>query len=261
MRDNRDVAAQFSCHGISTSIKHVSAKHYAQRRAMSRISDVVQCEGIFRIRVNNELAFVLTCSDDHLPELAVGHLLTEGVIGSFDDVLAERYDVETMDADITVGPAAEESHLSLGAGPRLDFVWRESWIYAMAREFAKDKTAHARTRGCHSAYLMKDERMLCMREDIGRHNAVDKVIGWAARSGVDLSSCWMYLSGRVPADMVSKAIRAQIPLVASKSVTTDKAIEMACAAGLVLLCEALPDSFEQLSGKGPLPTCRIARAG
>lgn len=228
---------------------------------MSRISDVVQCEGVFRIHVNDELAFVLNCSDDHLSELAVGHLLTEGVIGSFDDVLAERYDTEALDASMAIVHQSKENHLGSGSDHRSDFVWRESWIYAMAREFAKDKTAHARTRGCHSAYLMKGERMLCMREDIGRHNAVDKVIGWAARNGIDLSSCWIYLSGRVPADMVSKAIRARIPLVASKSVTTDKAIEMACAAGLVLLCEALPDSFEQLSGKAPLPTCRIARAG
>lgn len=260
MRDYRGVATACFGHSISTSLKHVSAKHYAQCGAMSRISDVVQREGIFRIHVNNELAFVLTCSDDHLPELAVGHLLTEGVIGSLNDVLAERYDIETLDASIDIAPKSKESRSGSSAGLRPEFVWRESWIYAMAREFSRDKTAHARTRGCHSAYLMNGEHMLCMREDIGRHNAVDKVIGWAVRNGIELSSCWMYLSGRVPADMVSKAIRAQIPLVASKSVTTDKAIEMACAAGLVLLCEALPDSFEQLSGKAPLPTRRIARA-
>lgn len=260
MRDYRGVATECFGHGISTSLKHVSAKHYAQRGAMSRISDVVQCEGVFRMHVNNELAFVLTCSDDHLPELAVGHLLTEGVIGSFKDVLAECYDTEALEARMAIALKSRERRSDSGAGLRSDFVWRESWIYDIAREFAKDKTAHARTRGCHSAYLMNGEHMLCMREDIGRHNAVDKVVGWAVRSGIDLSSCWMYLSGRVPADMVLKAIRAQIPLVASKSVTTDKAIEMACAAGLVLLCEALPDSFEQLSGKAPLPTRRIARA-
>ena len=64
--------------------------------------------------------------------------------------------------------------------------------------------------------------ILCMREDIGRHNAFDKVVGWAILHGVDLAKRMLYSSGRVPSDMASKAIRARIPILVSKSVATDR---------------------------------------
>ena len=97
------------------------------------------------------------------------------------------------------------------------------------------------------AYLANRERILYVREDIGRHNAFDKAIGSALIDGVDLSQCLLYTSGRVPTDMVVKAIRARLPLLVSKKVATDKTVEVARSLNLTLICRAMPDSFDVLS--------------
>ena len=123
--------------------------------------------------------------------------------------------------------------------------WKPEAVFRIADEFALDKTVHARTRGAHSAFLCDlDGRILCMREDIGRHNAFDKVVGWALLNGVDLAKCMLYTSGRVPSDMASKAIRAGIPILVSKSVATDQGVALARAYGLTLICEAKPMQFD-----------------
>ena len=83
-----------------------------------------------------------------------------------------------------------------------------------------------------------------MCEDIGRHNAVDKAVGYALREGVLLSECIIYTSGRAPVDMVQKAIVAGIPVMASKASPTKEAVELARRYGLVLIGNARPDSMK-----------------
>lgn len=66
--------------------------------------------------------------------------------------------------------------------------------------------------------------MLYAAEDIGRHNAVDKVIGWAVRRQIKMEESILYTSGRVPVNMVQKAVRTRIPLIVSKAVATKDAV-------------------------------------
>jgi len=122
-----------------------------------------------------------------------------------------------------------------------------AWVFHMARVFAQDKTGHARTRGVHSAYLATSREVLCMREDIGRHNAFDKAIGWALMGEIDLGECMVFTSGRIPTDMAVKAIRAGIPILATKTVATDKAVDLARRYHLTLISEATPDAFDILN--------------
>lgn len=81
-------------------------------------------------------------------------------------------------------------------------------------------------------------------EDIGRHNALDKCIGYALLEQLDLSECILFTTGRVPTDMVQKVIAAGIPVLASKAVPTDQAIELAKKYHLNLICRAWPDRME-----------------
>ena len=88
---------------------------------------------------------------------------------------------------------------------------------------------------------------LRLAEDIGRHNALDKVIGYALRHQIDLKECMVYSSGRIPTDMAMKAIYAGIPVLSSKASPTTEAIELAKTYRLTLICAARRDRMKVFS--------------
>lgn len=235
----------------------------------STVHDAVQAENLLSVYVNDILVMQLGCSVTNLAELVVGRLFTEGFISSVDDVdclsvceQSLRADVYLYDRTVDLSRVAVQSvptcctmNMTLAESPdqgaNLEPVkplaLDAEWVFRMTRIFLEDKTGHARTRGVHSAYLSTKREVLCMREDIGRHNALDKAIGWALIDGVDLSECMLFTSGRIPTDMAEKAIRAGIPILATKTVATDKAVELARKYRLTLICEATPHSFDVLN--------------
>ena len=85
--------------------------------------------------------------------------------------------------------------------------------------------------------------MLLFREDLGRHNALDKVIGAALMQGIDLKQCALFSSGRLPTDMVAKAIRAGVPVLASKAAPTAQGIELAKKYRLTLITGVREDKL------------------
>lgn len=103
---------------------------------------------------------------------------------------------------------------------------------------------HRQTGGTHSCYLGVRDKYVCSMEDIGRHNALDKCIGYALLEQLELSECILFTTGRIPTDMVQKVIAAGIPVLASKAVPTDQAIELAKKYHLNLICRAWPDRME-----------------
>ena len=245
------------------------ARRYARGCVSSDVvEDAVQEESLLAVYVNDILTMQLGCSANHLVELVVGRLFTEGLISGVDEIEAISVCEQSMRADVYL--QNREAELSRPAAhivatcctnnmtlneyfteysdlvPVQPIPWDPEWIFMVADEFAQDKTAHARTQGSHSAYLAARDRILYVREDIGRHNAFDKVIGSALLDGVDLSQCLLYTSGRVPTDMVTKAIRARIPVLVSKSVATDKTVEIARSLNLALICKATPQSIDVL---------------
>jgi FdhD protein len=122
--------------------------------------------------------------------------------------------------------------------------WEPEWIFSMADEFASGGKIHKITRGTHSAYLSVRGEVVFHCEDIGRHNALDKAIGYALMQGYQREECMLFTTGRVPTDMVKKAIYAQIPVLVSKASPTDAAIELAKQYDLTLICNAWPDRYE-----------------
>lgn len=120
--------------------------------------------------------------------------------------------------------------------------WEVEWVFTAARTFAGDSPLHRSTTGTHSCYLMVDGAIVVCCEDLGRHNAFDKVIGVALREGIDLHHSLIFSSGRLPVDMVMKAIRAGVPVLVTKAVPTEATVRLAREFDLTLVCQARPDS-------------------
>ena len=226
----------------------------------------VQRESLLTVNVNDIPTMQLGCSVDHLVELVCGRLFTEGLVSNLGEIdslsICEnslRADVYLRDREADLSrqaarmvPTCCTNNIALNdyfdvsepLCPVKPIPWSAELIFRVIEEFERDLTQHRCTRGTHIAYLASREDILLLREDIGRHNALDKAVGSALIGGIDLSQCLLFTSGRVPTDMAAKAVRAGIPILASKSAATDQAIQMARDYNLTLICNANPESFD-----------------
>ena len=121
--------------------------------------------------------------------------------------------------------------------------YEQRWIFRLAEAMKEDMPLYAATHGTHSCLLMHKGEILRRAEDIGRHNALDKVLGWALMQGIPLEECIVYTSGRIPVDMVMKVIRAGVPVLASKAMPTRESVLLAEEFGLSLIGAARKDSM------------------
>jgi len=224
-------------------------------------------EHVVRVSVGGEPTMSLTCTPRHIVELVVGRLFTENVISGVDEIEEVRLCAGETQVLVELFPSAD---VPANAGavvedvgtcyverrsvsslirrdenlPQLDPIsWTPEDVFTLARVFKGDAPMHKKTYGAHSCYLARGSEVLYCCEDLGRHNAFDKVIGCALMDGVDLRECTVFTSGRVPTDMALKAVRARIPIMVSKAVPTDLAVRMAQEHKLTLICSAHPDSF------------------
>ena len=254
-------------HDIDSTVMH-PARIVRPDGLESQETGDVQAEHTLDVYVDGKLSMRIVCTPTNLTELVCGRLFTEGVIDSADDidliylceystkarVLLKRKRAELSEVPSLVVPTCctgNKVYATLerieGEEPELAPVtpmpWKPEWVFSLARLFAEDTPMHRKTFGAHSCFLAVAGKLLYCCEDLGRHNAFDKVIGCALRDDVDLSQSIIYTSGRLPVDMVTKAIRARIPILASKAVPTDLTIELARRFDLTLICSARPDSM------------------
>ena len=225
-------------------------------------------EHIIRLYINDDLYAKTTCTADDLAELVVGKLICERMIKGYGDI--SRIDINedgsraqvyldksiVLDSGIMVEPTcctSNKVYLKPAVTDYLRFdeeVIKKSHkvelgtVFKIINAFSLGSNIHKSTKGTHSAYLAYKGEIVFDCEDIGRHNAMDKVIGYSAIHGMDPSDCIIFTSGRVPVDMVQKVIFARVPILISKAVVTDEALKLAKECGLTLICKAWPDKYE-----------------
>jgi len=199
---------------------------------------------------------------DDFPEpmaIAVGFLLSEGIIRSLQDLdslsackdtpdvvqvrLADGVEQQPRRKDVIINSSCgicggrEELERRLGCLPRVGdslTCHADSFIDLM-QSMQNHQTVYARTGGAHCAAIISPAgELLAQAEDLGRHNAMDKVIGFCLLGGTELSGCGILLSSRLSLEMVSKAARAGLQLIASISAPTSLAIDVANRCGITL---------------------------
>ncbi|MHB8102521.1 MAG: formate dehydrogenase accessory sulfurtransferase FdhD [Methanosarcina sp.] len=168
----------------------------------------------------------LFASPLELKELAVGHLITEGAVN-----FREIIEIDVKDDEIHV-LTQNENQLSQGKGSASQVFVDSDTIFDPEALFAGtnhlESEIYRLTRGTHLAALIDGKGKLAVQiVDVGRHNAVDKVVGAAFLQGLDISQLYMLSTGRQPAYMVTKAARAGIPLIATKAMPFDSGVEAA----------------------------------
>ena len=231
-------------------------------------------EHLIDVYLNDHLTMKLVCLPQYLTELVLGRLLTERIIDSISDIeqiyiceYGKRAKVYLNRTSKTLPQNTENNffieitptcctgnhilndYFVSGQTPKTvpSINWKPDWIFQMADAFADGMPLHSTTFATHSCLLARNGQILFSCEDIGRHNALDKVIGYARRNQIDLRECIVYSSGRIPTDMAMKAIYAQIPILASKASPTVEAIELAKEYHLTLICAARRDRMKVFS--------------
>lgn len=127
---------------------------------------------------------------------------------------------------------------------------RTSWLYTLSRKINAVPSLYLEAGAIHGCVLCERDRPLVYMEDVGRHNAVDKVAGWMAMNRVTGGDKIFYTTGRLTSEMVIKTVQMGIPILVSRSGCTAWGVDLAERAGLTMIGRAKGKRFLVLSGKG-----------
>jgi len=229
---------------------------YIQRKIIKRQGtsseereDPVAVEKRLKVSVNGKDFITLYCTPLMIKELVVGLFLTEGIITEIrpEDMKIEYGEEIRIDIRVT-GDASTEGMITsrciggitLGEKRNFekvedDFFLETGTLKGIFDEF-QQRSELFRLTGCfHGAALSDGKKILVFAEDIGRHNTVDKVIGYSILENIPFKRKIMLVSCRLSSEIVSKCSRWGIPIVASRAAPTDLAIRIAEISGITLV--------------------------
>jgi FdhD protein len=214
------------------------------------------------LELNGVSAVTWMCSPDQLDDLVIGWLFGEGYIDRPSDILAMRPCATELGFRVEIAPeryqtvelAERRRVLASGCGsvttilgslssvprrtgaiPAVDLAQTRALFKALFQRGER----YAETGGVHAAALTDGTSLLFHAEDIGRHNAVDKVLGAAILDGRDPEGLMLLVTGRISGELAFKAARAGVALVATPSVPSTIAVEIARAGGMMLVGRAV----------------------
>ena len=219
--------------------------------------DSITSEIPLTVYLNEKELLTLSCSPDHLKELSVGFLYTSGIIKSIDEIKSVIIDRQNWISNITLKNSKQSPDLlfkrlytsgcgrgtifysaldKIHANPiRKDRKISAEKILELMKSFQKMSTVFKETGGVHSAALSDGEVITAFKEDIGRHNAIDKLTGEALIKKINLEDSLLFTSGRLSSEIVSKVQKMGPAFLISRSAPTDQAIRAAKALNLTLV--------------------------
>mgnify|MGYP000983274921 CR=1 FL=1 len=211
--------------------------------------DAVVIEDQFGLLLNGSPVAGMVASRDQLRELGAGYVITEGLAACVDKVELDGDRILVSSCTCCgIGEKERETGSSGGTSflsnlPHVDSEIRITPDDVVAITQGIETELWRKTGGVHCSVLWQEGRLIAKSSDVGRHNTVDKLVGHAVLNNVDLSRCVIGCTGRQPAGMVRKCVRAGIPVIVSRAASTDKGIATAAAAGLTLIGFSRGDTF------------------
>jgi FdhD protein len=249
-------------------IEQLSLRRFDGERFSGATVDVVR-EMLLEVFVDDGLVVTIACAGLHLRELATGFAKQEGLIETAEDIMQMTFSSDRVDIRTRGGrssrpsPATGKTIASSGSRGSLSFQaeGKESAVLRDCRELdaatvlrlmdalLAATVIHERTRGTHCSALADARGILAAREDIGRHNTIDMLCGWALTEGVDLADKLLLTTGRVSSEIVSKAWRMGVPVIVSHSAATSRAVMMAESLGIVVVGYVRGGKFTVYAGE------------
>ena len=218
---------------------------------------------------SREIVTMMTIGD-YPDYLAVGYLINQNMLGPGDEITAIDYDEEI---DTVVVRTRKETDFedklkkkTLTSGCAQGTVFgdvlesfetieldkdaevRTSWIYALAKKINTSPSIYLEAGAIHGCVLCEEDRPLIYMEDVGRHNAIDKIAGYMHLKGVSPAGKMFYTTGRLTSEMVIKCVQMGVPILISRSGFTAWGVELARTVGLTLVGRAKGKRFIALSG-------------
>ena len=221
--------------------------------------------------LNKQEIVTMMTIGDYPDYLAVGYLINQNMLAIEDEILGIDYDEEievvvvrtnretdfedklrkkTLTSGCAQGPAFgdwmekfEDTTLSQ------DAILKTSWLYALTKTINTTPSLYLEAGAIHGCVLAEGENPLLYMEDVGRHNAIDKIAGYMALKGIMPANKIFYTTGRLTSEMVIKTVQMGIPILVSRSGFTVWGVELARQAGLTLIGRARGRRFVALSGE------------
>ena len=216
-----------------------------------------------------EIVTMMTIGD-HPDLLAIGYLLNQNMLQAGDEITGVDFDADIATVVVRTkrqtdyeaklkkkvqtsgcaqgtvfGDLMEEfDKIELSKTARL----KTSWLYALTRKINTEPSLYLKAGAIHGCVLCKGDKPLVYMEDVGRHNAVDKIAGYMFINGVKPDDKIFYTTGRLTSEMVIKTVKMRIPILVSRSGFTAWGVDLAVKAGLTLIGRARGKRFVALSG-------------
>ena len=222
--------------------------------------------------LNDREIVTLLCAGHHLDELAAGFFYAEGFIVSPDDILGIDIDEEAGKVNLSAkGEASVTERLwqkrTISSGCAKGSLFYFSLDALLSKPVKSDiritpgqiidrvedlnrlSETYRRTHGVHNTALADPDKVILFREDIGRHNAVDMIVGHVFLHGIPLRDKMLITTGRLTSEMLIKAAKVNIPVVVSRNTATSLAVELAGSLGITLIGHARAGKFTVYNGQ------------
>lgn len=221
--------------------------------------------------LNSQEVVTIMTIGDHPELLALGYLVNQNMLSVADKITEIEYDDDLQVIVVRTGSATDFEEkmkkkirtsgcaqgtvfgdimdsfekVELSTQARL----KTSWLYELTRQINTAPSLYLEAGAIHGCVLCEEDRPLVYMEDVGRHNAVDKIAGWMFREQIAPSNKIFYTTGRLTSEMVIKTVMMGIPILISRSGFTASGVDLARQAGLTLVGRARGKRFLVLSGE------------